>query len=201
MTGADLACGRPVLLPADAAPTGLPLLALDVDGVLNILDDPDLAPPAGVSSRLVRTAHGAKYRIDFDDAVIDALDALVSSGRIGLGWLTTWGPNVRALVEQAFDGRLSGGFVLAKQPPRYRGAIPATWKHAALAAHLAQHPRPYAWCDDDAIVMAGLTPAADDATAFPGSPGLLIAPDPAVGLAVADVARIAAHLNPSGARP
>jgi hypothetical protein len=190
---------RPVLLGPSDIPTGLPLLALDVDGVLNVFDDPDLAPPAGLSSRLVRTAHGAKYRIDFDDIVIDALDELVASGRVGLGWLTTWGPNARALVEKAFDGRLAGGFVLAKQPPRYRGAIPATWKHVALRTHLAAHPRPYAWVDDEAIAMAGLTPGADDASAFPASPGLLIATDPAVGLTFNDVTRIAAHLDPSGA--
>lgn len=109
-----------------------PLLALDVDGPLNRFDGD--AKALGPTTRLVRTAHGAKYQIDFYPERIAELDRIITTYGVELGWLTAWGPNVRALVEQAFDGQLAGGFILKKQPPRYRGARHEDWKFTGLRA-------------------------------------------------------------------
>ena len=95
-------------------------------------------PPVvdGFERRHVRTAHGDKYWVDVNPKVIDALDAFVAANNVELGWLTTWGPNVRAFVEQALDGKLAGGFVLAKRPAGHRGAVPAEWKRTALRTRI-----------------------------------------------------------------
>jgi Arc/MetJ family transcription regulator len=167
------------LLLADSFSGAGVLLALDIDGVLNTINvdqwernriagqsSEKAIPPAadGFERRRVRTAHGTKYWVDINPQVIEALDALVSNnaGNIELGWLTTWGPNVRAFVEQALDGRLAGGFVLTKPPPRYRGAVPANWKTAALRARIATTGQPWIWADDEEIAMARMLPGFDD---------------------------------------
>ncbi|TFD52377.1 hypothetical protein E3T46_05790 [Cryobacterium sp. Hh11] len=157
------------LLPADTFPgTGI-LLALDVDGVLNTIDvdlwernrrdgqsyEKAMPPIAnGFERRHVRTAHGHKYWVDIDPAVVQALDTFIQTNNVELGWLTSWGPNVRAFIEQALDGKLSGGFVLASRPPRYRGAVPAAWKRTALRARVESTQQPWIWADDEEIALA-----------------------------------------------
>lgn len=129
-----------------------PLLALDVDGPLNRFNGNRKA--IGPATRLVRTAHGAKYQVDFYPERIAELDRIVTDYGVELGWLTTWGPNVRALVEQAFDGQLAGGFILKKQPDRYRGARPADWKFIGLLTRIRETRQPWVWVDDEQIEIA-----------------------------------------------
>jgi Arc/MetJ family transcription regulator len=192
------------LLPADSFSGAGVLLVLDIDGVLNTINVDEwernriagqafenAMPPVaeGFERRRVRTAHGAKYWVDINPQVIDALDVFISnsSNNIELGWLTTWGPNVRAFVEQALDGRLAGGFVLAKPPPRYRGAVPATWKTAALRARITTTGQPWIWADDEEIAMARTLQGFDDDPIF-AVPHVIFEPVPTVGLTLDDVA-------------
>lgn len=200
------------LLPADDFPgTGI-LFALDVDGVLNTIDveqwernrrtgqsfEKSMPPLAdGFARRHVRTAHGDKYWVDIEPTVIYALDKFISANNIELGWLTTWGPNVRAFIEQALDGKLSGGFVLAKKPPRYRGAMPAEWKRTALRARIETTGQPWIWADDEEITIGRTWPDFDDDPIF-AVPHLMFEPAPIVGLTEDDVAtmkRFAASLD------
>ena len=200
------------LLPADAfTGTGI-LLALDVDGVLNTIDVdqwernrrtgksfeksmPSVAD--GCERRHVRTAHGDKYWIDIDPRVILALDTFIQTNNIELGWLTTWGPNVRAFIEQALDGKLSGGFVLAKKPPRYRGAVPAEWKRTALRARIETTGQSWIWVDDEEMAIGRTSPGFESDLIFT-VPHMMVEPALTVGLTVDDVAameRFAASLS------
>ncbi|TFB90085.1 hypothetical protein [Cryobacterium luteum] len=156
------------LLPADTFPgTGI-LLALDIDGVLNTIDIEQwernrrtgqslekALPPVvdGFERRRVRTAHGDKFWVDINPNVIDALGTFIQTDNVEFGWLTTWGPNVRAFIEQALDGNLSGGFVLAKKPARSRGAVPAEWKRRALRARVETTGQPWIWADDEEMAI------------------------------------------------
>jgi hypothetical protein len=197
---------RETLLPADSyLGTGI-LLALDIDGVLNTIDVEQWernsragqsfqkAMPIvkeGFKRHLVRTSHGDKYWVDVNPQVIDALDTFVnrgsSSSNIELGWLTTWGPNVRAFIEQALDGRLAGGFVLAKRPGQYRGGVPSGWKSAAMRAQIATTGQPWIWADDEEIAMARMSPDFYEDPIF-AVPHLMFEPAPTVGLTLDDVA-------------
>ena len=193
-----------ILLPADSFSGAGVLLVLDVDGVLNMIDVDQwernrrtgqsfqkAMPPVteGFERHHVRTAHGDKYWVDVNPLVIDALDTLINSvtNNIELCWLTTWGPNVRAFIEQALDGKLAGGFVLAKRPSQYRGAVPSGWKIAALRAQIATTGQPWIWADDEEIAMARTSPGFDDDPIF-AVPHLLFEPVPTVGLTLDDVA-------------
>ena len=199
------------LLPADTFPgTGI-LLALDIDGVLNTIDveqwernrrtgqsfEKAMPPVAdGFARRHVRTAHGDKYWVDIDPAVIDALDAFITANNIELGWLTTWGPNARAFIEQALDGKRAGGFVLAKKPERHRGAVPAEWKRTALRARIESTGQPWIWADDEEIAI-GRTWSDFDQDPIFAVPNLMFEPAPTAGLTMDDVAameRFAASL-------
>ncbi|SDS54852.1 hypothetical protein [Microterricola viridarii] len=190
------------LLPSDAVPGAGILLAVDVDGVLNTIDVDqwernrrtgqslqEAMPPAadGFERRHIRTAHGDKYWVDIDPQVILALDAFVRTHNVELAWLTTWGPNVRAFIEQALDGKLSGGFVLAKKPPRYRGAVPAEWKRTALRARIETTGQPWIWADDEEIAIGRTWSDFDEDPIF-AVPNLMFEPAPTVGLTVDDVA-------------
>ncbi|MDY7529230.1 MULTISPECIES: hypothetical protein [unclassified Cryobacterium] len=189
---------KETLLPADSfLGTGI-LCALDIDGVLNTIDVEQwernrrtgqsfekAMPPVvdGFERRHVRTAHGDKYWVDIDPKVIDALDKFISANNIELGWLTTWGPNVLAFIEQALDGKLAGGFVLAKKPERRRGAVPAEWKRAALRARIESTGQPWIWADDEEIAIGRTWPDFDDDPIF-AVPHLMVEPAPTIGLTV-----------------
>lgn len=172
------------LIPAPTGPSTRLLLALDFDGVLNRFND-----EAGPVRRHVRTAHGAGYWIDFDPEIVQELDTLIRDRDIELGWLTTWGPNARAFIEQAFDGLLAGGFVLKKMPPRYRGAVPANWKQSGLRDRVQATGQPWAWVDDDAIDMARSVPGFDQVQDI-GPRGLLMPTVPETGITREQIAAI-----------
>ena len=174
----------PTLIPIGDAPTTGVLLALDFDGVLNRFND-----AAGPVRKSVRTAHGRSYMIDFDPAVITALDDVVRDHNIVIGWLTTWGPNARAFIEQAFDGKLSGGHVLKKMPARHRGHVPANWKYTGLRDRVQVTGQKFVWVDDEAIDMSVDEPGFDEFTAG----GLLLRTDPVTGITFAQIELIRAY--------
>ncbi|AZZ55055.1 hypothetical protein [Rathayibacter iranicus] len=70
----------------------------------------------------MRTVHGQKFVITFREAFFDAPHDLVASGAVRFGWLITCGANARVIVEQAFSGRLAGGYVRDPTEMRREGA-------------------------------------------------------------------------------
>lgn len=148
---------------------------------------------AATTETLVRTADGQKFVITFREDVVDALHALVASGAVEFGWLTTWGPNARAVVEQAFSGRLAGGYVLAKKPKKLRGYRNPDWKRHALENRVAELGTRWVWAEDEEVPRARADGSLDDDT-LAGIPGLAFGTDESVGLTPADVARATAFL-------
>jgi hypothetical protein len=188
--------------PADLTEAGTvnAILALDNDGVVNIYET--TGPPYrerifhGTHRKLVRTGHGDKFWIDYDLEVVQALDDVIRTHRIGLGWLTTWGPNVRPLIEQAFGGLLSGGYVLEKMPPLYRGKRNEYWKWDAIVDRAIPAGLPFIWVDDEEVAVALTTGSFHNSLDAPSTPPhLLLATDSKTGITLAEVASIDAFLT------
>ena len=167
----------------------------DVDGVYAKFD-PDQPGGGndglGPARRRVRTSHGAKYWIAFDPDAIGELDALIHETDIELCWLTYWGPNVIPLIEQAFDGLLSGGYVLAKKPKRHRGHIPMYWKQDAIEELIVPTGTPWAWADDEAIDIAMTRDDFASGSSRGTAPHLLLPTKPTTGLTVEQIAELRA---------
>lgn len=153
------------------AASELPVLAIDVDGVLN-------APRPRWNSRVerqhVRTSVG-EYKVAWSPALIDWLRDLPSLVPVDIWWLTSWGPEV---------GKLE---TLWKLPPLGRGietllptAAAAAAKHAFMT-EVDATGRPWVWCDDE--------------EAEPIGGNLAIRPDPRCGLTPAHADQIETFLR------
>ena len=172
--------------------TPLPVLLLDVDGVLNALRR-DL--PEGWRRG---TFNG--YVLSWDPTVVERLRGLHESGRVELQWLTTWteladrllaGPMglPRGLRTHAREDVLPTGF-LGRQ-----GGAPGWWKLAAARAVADAEPgRRIVWIDDDLAFQA------TDTSTWLAANGqvLVVAPEVTTGLTHADLDRVEAWLTEPG---
>jgi hypothetical protein len=151
------------------------ILALDVDGVLNILAD-------AVDRSTLPTVRGNNTRPlpirMIDDKILDVLEEVVQCPGIRLGWLTTWGFAV-AKLEPLLGGRLSGGFVVSERPSANFES--AEWKLKAAQRLAQMYPSAaLAWADDEAV-----TPLLQTGAKLHGfARSILVAPDPQVGLTI-----------------
>ena len=101
-----------------------------------------------------------------------------------LRWLTTWG------VDADRIGAAMGlpPLLVAEEPPMDASAG-GPWKFVAVRAQVERERRPFVWVDDEAIP--------DDADGWLASldvPGLLVRPDPDLGLSPADLYAVDAFL-------
>lgn len=131
-----------------------PLLALDFDGPLNRF----VGGASGHGPKtmtVVDPRDNSETVIDFYPDRIAELDRIVRAHGVNIGWLSSWGETVDTAIEQAFDGLLAGGFILA-HPPRKGpdGSRPRDWKFYGLRSHLQTFPTPWAWVDDEEIANA-----------------------------------------------
>lgn len=181
----------PFLRPYPLNGPPLPVIFLDVDGVLNRMPAHIRQGRSWVS---VPPSNG--YWIDVDHVAIASLDALFRefSGRCELVWLTTWGREV-VLLEDVLRGTLRGGFVTAERPMGRFVAM--SWKLNALVAHLADRDNPpFVWIDDEAISDAVLSsPDFAGGKNQGGEPRLLIEPKPGDGITLEHIAAIRAFLD------
>jgi hypothetical protein len=167
------------------------LVAMDVDGVLNTY-----LPGEPVADRILRPGRWVprggrdSFYIQWNADVLQALDEQVHRPGVQLGWLTTWAADLVPLVHVGFEGRLSGGHIIA---PRPEGTFVAEdWKHRALLDDLDLLGNPaYVWADDDAVRLAMMTrPAFADSTGRGGGNRLLLPVAPEQGITLEDVDRI-----------
>lgn len=167
-----------------AAPMKQVFVILDVDGVLNQLVTPQGEGPGW---HWVERRSGKGYWIHVDREIIKALDEQLLRPGVSLGWLTTWDIDVDRLIAGPFEGRLSGGHVIAARPDDI--FVPIDWKLRALLIHLDELGNPpYAWADDDAVNEALLfRPSFADGTGRGGGERLLLPTDKEVGLTLDDV--------------
>ena len=170
------------------ATSDVPILLLDVDGVLNAAR---IDLPEGWKRG---TFNG--FMLTCDPTVTARLRELHESGRVELQWLTTWtekadellaGPmglprglrthNREGVLPTGFGGRLGGMF--------------RWWKLAAARAVAEAEPgRRIVWIDDD------LANPADDTSEWLAAHGqvLVVAPDLVAGLTHAELDRVEAWL-------
>lgn len=179
------------LIPIEDATGVGPLIASDFDGVFN-LDNEGQGPVR----KIVRTMHGKKFWIDYDPAIVNSMADLITALKIELGWLSTWGPNMKTVIEQAFDNQLSGGYILGKIPKRVRGAVPANWKYVALQNRVKETQQKWVWIDDEAIAMSSLQAEATGTLhRIDGVEGLLLPTNPAEGITLKQIQIIKDYLS------
>ncbi|MBO3089486.1 HAD domain-containing protein [Cellulomonas dongxiuzhuiae] len=194
--GGDAADPARVALSADDtdAAAGVPVWFLDVDGVINIDTDASLEG-TNVVELVVR---GWPVTIRYRPAVVSRINALQRSGMVEVVWLTTWHQDAVDVLSPAIgldpfsvaDER-SDGPSLAAHPENALGLT--WWKEAAARVHLMQRrSSAFVWTDDELAV--GRTEVHSWA---PGRK-LLLAPEPHLGLTVADLSAIEAFVRPSG---
>ena len=166
----------------------VPILLLDVDGVLNAAR---MDLPEGWRRG---TFNG--YVLSWDPTVVARLRDLHESGRVELQWLTTWTEMAdqllaepmglpRGLRTHSRDDVLPTGF------SGERRGIPGWWKlGAAQAVALDEPDRRIVWIDDDLA-----DPAEDTSTWLAANEHVLVvAPDFFVGLTHAELDRVEAWL-------
>ena len=92
-------------MPSSAHQPRRRLLVLDVDGTISrIYGENEYA--------LHQNEPGWRSWMSVDDAVVDALDALVEDSDTDVAWLTTWPHDqVAWLIQDPLRGKLSGPYV------------------------------------------------------------------------------------------
>ena len=154
----------------------VPVLLLDVDGVVNALR---FEPPDGWQRGLFDG-----FLITWDPTVTARLRELHESGRVEIHWLTTWTTNADRLLAEPMG--LPRGLVTHARadsaPIGFSGVFggrSSWWKLAAARAVADSEPdRRIIWVDDDLAMQA-----ADTGDWLAANPHVLVvAPDLFVGL-------------------
>ena len=173
----------PEVLDPDKA--HLPLLLLDIDGVLNAYKhDPKKAPlPAhayqDLTSYSVSTVGGRAFTFWTSPTLISEINALDASGTVEIAWLTTWQYQANACVSPVLG--LPQFPVAADQGGRFSDYY---WKPRAASEALTLD-RPIIWIDD--VENAESVRKEYEESDIPH---LLIAPDSRHGLLPGDIAAV-----------
>lgn len=166
----------------DPAKSHLPLILLDVDGVLNAFSYspaetslPDTAFSDLTEYNVWNEAHGRSYRFWVSPELIADIRAIHDSGLTEIAWLTSWRDEANTQVAPTLG---LPRFPVVGYP---RGISDYSWKQQT-AMEALWLGRPVAWLDDDEILYPASS--AFDEAPFPT---LTISPDPRVGLTRADI--------------
>jgi hypothetical protein len=187
--------------------TGIPLVLLDVDGVLNILGD-DAAPSWDVVLSGRATAEGTSFAITWSPDVIDRINSWINA-EVEIQWLTTWGydanNSLRHLVglpELTVAGTHNGswqGVPEDKNVTSHAAMAPAApdpltgewWKYDVVKRLLSEQPgRLLVWVDDELFPPTRFRRWADEHESIHP-----IGPDGHLGLTEADIEEIEALLD------
>ena len=178
---------RPDVLDPEKA--HLPLLLLDIDGVLNayLYRPAETVLPDGAYTDLtehsVTTTDGRAFRFWTSPRLIEALNSLHDNAAVEIAWLTTWQYQANACVSPTLG---LPRFPVAAMQDRLSDYY---WKPRAAteALHLG---RPVIWIDDVEI-----TQREHEAFAKDGGAHLLIKPNAEYGLLESDLKSIEEFLN------
>jgi Swiss Army Knife RNA repair-like protein len=164
---------------------GIPLLLVDVDGVISLYGfDPDARPDGRFE-----TVDGIHHYLSASAG--EHLRAL--SGHFELVWCTGWEDRANEYLPHALSLPARLPFLTFDAPP---GVGARHWKLEAIERHAGPH-RPVAWIDDDHDTCR------EWAAARPG-PTLLVTTEPAVGITANHVEQLvewARHVSTTRAAP
>ena len=135
-----------------SSPREVPILLLDVDGVVNAL----------LPERPGRWAQGIfnGFVISWDPTITARLRALHENGRAEIQWLTTWGDNADRLLAEPMGlprglRTRAGGLAAPTGFAGRLGGESGWWKLAAAREAAEEEPgRRIVWIDDDLAVQA-----------------------------------------------
>lgn len=157
-----------------------PVIYLDVDDTV-AADHADRAWAGELRdatvTQVLSGGFAMRFKVRFAVLLIRELDRLISDFNVELVWNSSWNDDllITRKLTAKFDG-LQGGRVL----PYPYGATGdnGSWKGQALLRDQAADPRPFIWADDKEVPAHG----AAVRTATKGTPSLLLAPEPNIGL-------------------
>lgn len=186
-----VSCPPPDLGSSADVRQALPLVFLDVDGVLNPYAW-DGQRPGAFADFSLHEARGFNLRLS------PAMGARLARLPAEIRWATTWSDTIDRDVTP-FVGLPTGLLVAARLPGEVAEAL-TNWKFTQVRAVVEQEQRPFVWLDDDALDWPdahGLTPRRWAASLE--LPNLCYSPDPACGLTEHDLAAIERWLSELGA--
>lgn len=191
--------------------TPVPLLLLDVDGVLNALGGPNARRSAWRQWRFgYATAGGIRWPITFAPEVIDRLRAWHDSGDVEIQWLSTWGDDANGELRRllglpplpvagTYEEHGAAGWRSSHRVAAHADVAPAApdplsgrwWKYDVVRRTVERYPdRRVVWADDELTPWSAFTAWVDT------RPNLTaIGPDPETGLSRRDLDRIAERLR------
>jgi hypothetical protein len=94
----------------------VPLILLDIDGVINMGEPRRSRWPQLKTKNVVDKRNGRSYRFDYAVGVVDQLNQWADSGLAEIRWLTTWDESARSCVAPALGLR---NFALARDPAEH----------------------------------------------------------------------------------
>lgn len=163
--------------------TSRPLLALDVDGVLNVACPPATAKERGLVRDEVKVptfwSHGrhVRLRLHLDPTLVPALLTLAADLGVELTWATTWNHQANEVIAPRVGLYELPVIEVPPPPGGMTTLLPHHWKRDAILAYAGD--RPLAWVDDD-LRLADQEWA--DRRTSAGAPTLLLPTNEAVGL-------------------
>ena len=187
--------------------TDVPLLLLDVDGVLNALTHPSQEIPAWPEWETGwASAEGRRWPIRFAPAVPARLRQWHEDGLVELQWLTTWGHAANGSLRELLglpelavagtydDEDVAGGTAEPEAGDAHAAVAPAApdplsgrwWKYDVVRRLREQQPdRLLLWVDDE------LHDRASAFVAWAEQNGVVaVGPDPLTGLVAEDLDRL-----------
>lgn len=159
-----------------------PLLALDVDGVLNVACSPSVARGRGLVRDEIKVptpwsdGRWVRLRLHLDPTHGPALLALAANLGVELAWATTWNHQANEVIAPRV-GLPELPVIEVPAPTGDLALTPHHWKRDAILAYAGD--RPLAWLDDDLrLVDQGWA----DRRTSGGAPTLLLPTNADVGL-------------------
>ena len=158
-----------------------PVWLLDVDGVLNSLSsspNPKELRRGEAVQKYLKTNSGPTFRMRVHNDLVAFVNRMHSSGLVDIRWATTWTDQANTVFAPAFD---LPQLPVWSRPPEETGRFDDhNWKTGG-ALRVVHAGRKLIWTDDEAI------PDNFDELVEDVSKGhLLVRPDEAVGLTLAD---------------